>query len=468
MLNPFLKRELSLPANGINPLALSDWEPISSLPIRHQEEILSKSHTDHFQTGDRLFVIGEKDEKDYYLLSGAVELIDERGKIISEITANDHKKLQLIDHHHPRIFTAKISMRSEVFVTRRTFYDTLNAPSVERHIPQMEVDELDFEASGNWMLHMLNSGAFAHLPPSRLQEVFLHMTPLEVSAGQTLITQGEAHEYFYLLQQGKAIIDHNGAQIATLATGDTFGERTMITQTTSAYSITMETDGALMRMPRSSFESLIASALILPTEITSFDQTIASETLFLDMRSKNAIEANPIDNSLHFIDSDLYKNIDQLNAASSYIVIADSEKEAQVAAFILSANGLNAFFAPTSLNQSLSASSLEKEAGDPPSENVPASAKIKKQPIVDKTQSAVKNAATIESRPAEHPLLDEISNSMQDMELQIRKEMNDLLLLKKRELEQEMEFRFKQYHLITAKLLKKKLSDLQLHRAETD
>lgn len=456
MLNTFLKKE-NTPSAGhqLDAHSLNEWQPISRLPVRHQEEILSRSHTESLKAGTTLFEISDTDEKDFYLLNGMIELHDSRGKVIKTIRDSGEKKLQLIDNHHPRIYQAVVQSDSTVFVTRRTFFDTLNQSHESPQSPALEVDELDLEASGNWMLHILNSGAFSHLPPSRLQEVFLHMTSLDVSAGQTIIEEGSQQDAFYLLQQGEARLERDDHVLATLSNGDTFGEEGVIAQLPSPHRVRMVTDGHIMRMTRTGFESLIASHLLAAAPFKTQAELESTSQYLLDLRTDAQMLG---DRYLRHDLITLRSELSKLDTNAEYLVLADTQALASLACYQLLTAGVQAAFAGSELMADL-LTDLEPASLELPSDvdTEIANKMITSTPDVEMDQAS--ELPLLTDNITDSAFEAQVSDSLKDIELQIRKEMNDLLIIKKRELEQEMATRFKQYHLITAKLIKKKLAE---------
>jgi len=77
----------------------------------------------------------------------------------------------------------------------------------------------------------LQSGVFSRLPSANIEEMFKRMDALAVKAGQVIITQGAEGDYYYLIEQGQAIVSRvdnasqKSVQLAELHAGDAFGDK---------------------------------------------------------------------------------------------------------------------------------------------------------------------------------------------------------------------------------------------------
>lgn len=474
MLNQILKRETSLVPAIKSGLNLNEWEPICQLPIRYQDEILNRSHVADYEAGDIIFMLKDNDEKDYYLLKGSVELVNDRAERVALVENLDHKSLQLIDHHRPRIYTARAKQDCQIFVTRRTFYESLNTANTgAQELPQMEVDEMDFDTSGNWMLHMLNSGVFSNLPPENLQQIFIHMESIDISRDQLIIEQGTKSKYFYLIQQGSGVVthqpegSHEHKTLTTLTTGDTFGERALITNACSDVTVKMLTDGVVMRMSEASFNELVKKPLLHSVRMEQATTLIKKGAHWLDVRDPAAYRDSAIKNSINLDLERIYTAAQGLNRDDSYIICGDSELQAQAGAFLLAGKGYQVYYLTVpvveylSANQDMHLSHDERNKAEAPLLTLETTLE---EGTTDVLADIVE--ATADEPPQFRINTAAVNQSMQniarDLELQIRKELHDLYILKQKEFEHEANERFKKYHLVTARLMKKKLDDLEL------
>ncbi len=475
MLNQLLNRESTSLSATKTGLKLNEWAPIKSLPKRYQDEILNRSKVKEFSAGEVIFVIEADDEDDFYLLEGAVQFIDGSRRVVETLEHSGEQSLELIDHHRPRIYTAKATQNCKVFVTRRTFSDTLNSASAGKQaIPEVEVNEIEMEGSGNWMLSMLSSSVFSSLPPENLQKIFINMDTSKVAAGTTIVEQGIQGKNFYLIQHGECVITQQDASgvkkvLSHLSSGETFGERSLISGAASDISVEMKSDGILMMLPKESFNQLVQQPLLNTVSIEKANTLISEGAAWIDVRTKAEYQTQAIKDSTNIDLENLYTAIKDLSPNKTYILCGNSESHAMTSAFLLSIHGFTVYSLSSSIKAYLASNtdaqvSIQKVAQEAIPIPVLESTVADEIPLATQAESTLE--LTIEQTPQIKVNTAAITKNMQnlslDIEQQIRKEINDLFILKQKELEFEIEQRFKQYHQVTAKLMKKKLDDLTL------
>ena len=102
------------------------------------------------------------------------------------------------------------------------------------------------------------SGAFA-----------TEITPVTVKgrAGEVVIKQGDEGDYFYAIVQGRCLVtresplNQKGIKLAELGVGETFGEEALIAEAKRNATVTMITDGVLMRLNKQDFRDLMHEPL---------------------------------------------------------------------------------------------------------------------------------------------------------------------------------------------------------------
>ena len=126
-----------------------------------------------------------------------------------------------------------------------------------------ELEETDNPGSGDWMTNLLQTKVFHRIPPSNIQAIFMRMQQVSFSAGDTIIKQGDEGNFFYVIIKGNCTVTRetplskDGIKLAELQTGDTFGEEALISESTRNATVTMHTDGSLMRLSKGDFKELL-------------------------------------------------------------------------------------------------------------------------------------------------------------------------------------------------------------------
>ena len=94
---------------------------------------------------------------------------------------------------------------------------------------------------------------FAPLPQATLEQVAGRLEALKVTAGETVITEGDAGDRFYLVASGDAAILAHGERVATTGAGGFFGEIALLRDTPRTATVIADTDLELYTLEREEF-----------------------------------------------------------------------------------------------------------------------------------------------------------------------------------------------------------------------
>ena len=118
------------------------------------------------------------------------------------------------------------------------------------------------------MTTLLQTKAFHRIPPANLQAIFMRMNRGQYRAGEVVIKQGDEGDYFYAIVQGKCLVtresplNQKGIKLAELGVGETFGEEALIAEAKRNATVTMLSDGVLMRLNKQDFRDLMHEPLL--------------------------------------------------------------------------------------------------------------------------------------------------------------------------------------------------------------
>ena len=148
-----------------------------------------------------------------------------------------------------------------------------------------EVAELQAQLTGggsdDWMTTLLQTRAFHRIPPANIQAIFLRMQRMNCRAGEIIIQQGAEGDYFYAIVSGKCLVtretplNRSGLKLAELGIGDTFGEEALISEAKRNATVTMLTDGVLMRLNKKDFRELMNEPLVQWVDFAQARELIA-------------------------------------------------------------------------------------------------------------------------------------------------------------------------------------------------
>lgn len=195
----------------------------------------------------------------------------------------------------------------------------------------------------------LQNGVFSRLPPANIEKMFQRMTPLPVQAGQVVITQGGEGDYYYLIEHGTATVSRVSDAseppviLAELKEGDAFGEEALVSDNKRNATITMKTDGALLRLNKTDFVELLKAPLINKLSMGDAEQRIQAGAQWLDVRFPSEYKFDHMPNALNAPLNEIRNLINKLEQDKQYIAYCQTGRRSSAAAFILVQHGFKVF-----------------------------------------------------------------------------------------------------------------------------
>ena len=146
-------------------------------------------------------------------------------------------------------------------------------------------------------------------------------------------------------------LNKEGIRLAELEVGDTFGEEALISEGKRNATVSMETDGSLMRLGKDDFRTLLNEPMLDWVDSSAADKVIAEGGQWLDVRLPSEFEAYHND---HAINVPLYfirLKLKTLDPAVKYVVCCDTGRRSSAAAFILNERGFHTYVLKGGLNR---------------------------------------------------------------------------------------------------------------------
>jgi rhodanese-related sulfurtransferase len=205
----------------------------------------------------------------------------------------------------------------------------------------------DDEADGSdWMTRILQSKAFLRIPPANIQHMFMRLQEVPVKTGQAVITQGEDGDFYYIISRGRCKVTResaNGASVtlAQLSDGDAFGEEALLSDSKRNATITMETDGLLMRLSKEDFEELLKAPMLSEVDLEEAKSMVGKGAVLMDVRMESEHKAGSIKGSLNVPLFMLRLKADALDKSKTYICYCETGRRSSAAAFLLSEQGFD-------------------------------------------------------------------------------------------------------------------------------
>ena len=333
----------------VDKAVLKTLVPAQSLNAENFQELAGKAVVEEVPAGRLLFKKGDTDRKAVYVLSGDVELIGDDGKT-TVVRGGSPEAKHALANQQPRQVTAKA--RNNVSVTRidSDLLDILLTWDQLSGIEVAEVssDDEDAEEGGDWMTRILQSKAFLRIPPANIQHMFMRLQELPVKAGQVVISQGDDGDYYYIISHGRCKVTResaNGASVtlAHLCDGDAFGEEALLSASKRNATITMETDGLLMRLSKEDFEELLKAPMLNEVDLDRAKDMVRKGAVLMDVRMESEHKAGSIKGSLNVPLFMLRLKAESLQKDKTYICYCETGRRSSAAAFLLSEQGFDSY-----------------------------------------------------------------------------------------------------------------------------
>jgi CRP-like cAMP-binding protein len=293
--------------------------------------------------GKMIFKRNDDDPMVYWLLSGAIDLLDEKFEARNRKADDDASKYP-IDNNNPHRLTAVTTCETRMLLIDRAdsgLFTTADAAAAKEDEEEEGVD---------WMSMLLSSPLFEFIPPANIQTLFSKFEEVSYDAGEAVIRQGEPGDYFYVIQSGKAKVERTSggktAVLAELVPGDNFGQDALVSDVPRNATVSMTTKGTLMRLSGPDFESLLMSPLIETVTLEEAQEMVKQgdpRTYILDVRSSKEIEEDEIEGSVNVPLLSLRKNLPKLKPEAVYVAACDGGRRAELGAYILNENGFTAY-----------------------------------------------------------------------------------------------------------------------------
>lgn len=327
---------------------LRAFSPLDGMKNENLRALARKTTLRELGQGRTLFKEGDADKRTLYLGNGTVELLA-GGRLVGTIRGGTPDARHPLAPILPRRCTARVaSDRIEYLAIDSDLLDVLLTWD---QTGTYEVGELRAgdEPGDDWMTMLLQSRAFHRVPPANLQAVFMRMQRVEYAAGDVIVRQGEAGDYFYVIVEGRCVVTRDspvsaeGLRLAELGKGETFGEEALISGAGRNATVTMLTDGAVMRLAKDDFNTLLHEPLLQWVDYARACELVAGGGQWLDVRLPSEYEHWHIEGSLNVPLYFIRMKLKSLDPSIPYVVVCDNARRSSAAAYILSERGFDAF-----------------------------------------------------------------------------------------------------------------------------
>ncbi len=327
---------------------LKSLTPLDGLKAENLQALVKKTTIQELSSGRFLFKEGDQEKRTIYVLKGDIELRTDT-KVVRVVSAGSDDAKHPLAPMLPRKVNARARTDIE-FISIDS--DLLDVMLTWDQTGSYEVNELkgtEEAESDDWMTTLLQAKAFHKIPPANIQAIFMNMQRVSYKSGDVVIKQGDEGDFFYVITDGRCAVtretplNKDGIKLAELKAGDTFGEEALISEAKRNATVSMLTDGALMRLAKEHFNKLLNEPML---DWVNYDEAldiIKNGGKWLDVRLPSEFDNFHQDGAINIPLYFIRLKLKTLEPGVKYVVCCDTGRRSSAGAYILSERGFDTY-----------------------------------------------------------------------------------------------------------------------------
>lgn len=192
--------------------------------------------------------------------------------------------------------------------------------------------------SGIFSLANLRHGVFALLPAARIEGMLARFERVGAKRGDVVIREGEEGDYYYVIETGRCQVERRvgGVKVALaeLKSGDAFGEEALASEARRNATVTMATDGKLLRLGKQDFHEILGEPLLRRVAYAEGLERVQRGAAWLDVRYPSEYRYDRLPGALNVPLNEVRNSFSVLDPAREYIVYCQSGRRSSAAAFL--------------------------------------------------------------------------------------------------------------------------------------
>jgi CRP-like cAMP-binding protein len=190
---------------------------------------------------------------------------------------------------------------------------------------------------------------FHEVPLENVKSVFERMYPKDVQAGETVVTEGEEGDCYYLIETGEAKVMRTDpftgetSCVAEMGPGDAFGEEALLQNAYRNATITMKTPGKLLVLDKVDFDELLKPGLVEEVSAERAQEMVDNgEAKWLDCRYDMEYEESRIPGAPLVSLDRIRWDVHNIDPEDTYVVYCRSGRRSKAGAFLLRERNIKA------------------------------------------------------------------------------------------------------------------------------
>jgi rhodanese-related sulfurtransferase len=197
--------------------------------------------------------------------------------------------------------------------------------------------------SGIFSLANLRHGVFAQLPAARIDGMFARFERVDAKRGEVVIREGEEGDFYYVIETGRCQVERmvGGVRVALaeLKSGDAFGEEALASDVRRNATVTMATDGKLLRLGKQDFHDILGEPLLRRVDYVQGLERVQGGAAWLDVRYPSEYRNDRLPGALNVPLNEVRNSFSVLDPGREYIVYCQSGRRSSAAAFLFAQRG---------------------------------------------------------------------------------------------------------------------------------
>jgi CRP-like cAMP-binding protein len=336
---------------------LRTFSPLDGLTRDNLDALAKKVRIRELSPSQILFKEGDTEKRTVYIVSGALELI-EGGNIAKVIEGATESARNPVSPTFPRRVTAQARDRVQYLSIDSDLLDVMITWDQTGSHDVSKLQEQPEEVGGDdWMTILLQIKAFHKIPPANIQAIIKRMQQINYKSGDVVLKQGAEGDFFYVLLRGKCLVtretplNKEGIKLAELEAGDTFGEEALISDAKRNATVTMTSDGAVMRLGKEDFTKLLNEPMLDWVGPDDAEKIIQQGGQWLDVRLPSEFDNYHLPGAINIPLYFIRLKLNTLDKSIKYVVCCDTGRRSSAAAFILNERGYQTYLLQGGINE---------------------------------------------------------------------------------------------------------------------
>ncbi len=334
---------------------LAALEPISSFSPARLRELLDFCHVEGVAQGNDPFRESPPTGQSVYLLRGELEVVYEDGNRVlirsgSEWARHPIGKRQPGIRSSQALSNVQLLRVDDDLLDRMVTWDQFAQHDEVKPAGLKDGGESAVKrllSSGMFSAENLSNSPFAHLPSANIGKLLNCIEAIAVWDKDVILREGEDGDYYYLVESGRAQVTRvvGGAHLvlAEIKAGDVFGEEALISDSKRNATVTMKSNGVLLRLKKEDFLELMQEPLLHRISFRDAKEKVAQGAVWLDVRHPPEYRHDKLPGAINVPLNDIRNAIGVLSKAAIYIAYCQSGRRSAAAAFILAQAGYDVY-----------------------------------------------------------------------------------------------------------------------------